>query len=69
MAKKDDYDSDFALLGLSFVSYSNERILDYGCSYYMCRHGKWFSNFEELDGGVVHIGNDDWDMFNPFEES
>ena len=23
----------------------------------MCRHNEWFSSFEELDGGVVHMGN------------
>ena len=24
----------------------------------MCRHMEWFSSFEELDGEVVHMGND-----------
>ena len=24
----------------------------------MCRHREWFSSFEKLDGGVIHMGND-----------
>ncbi|PSS08126.1 Endonuclease [Actinidia chinensis var. chinensis] len=40
------------------ASHSDEWILDSGCSYHMCPHRDWFSSFEELDGGVVLMGND-----------
>ena len=56
VAKSDNDDLDFALVGLPSISYFDERILDSGCSYHMCCHRKWFSSFEELDSGVVHMG-------------
>ena len=38
-------------------TYSDKWILDSGCSYHMCPNRHWFSSFEELDGGVVLMGN------------
>ncbi|CAL9002404.1 unnamed protein product [Prunus brigantina] len=32
-------------------------MLDSGCTYHMCPIREWFSSFEELDGGVVLMGN------------
>ncbi|GFZ02006.1 hypothetical protein Acr_15g0006150 [Actinidia rufa] len=42
------------------ASHSDEWILDSGCScsYHMCSNRDWFSSFEELDGGVVLMEND-----------
>ncbi|XP_019057165.1 PREDICTED: uncharacterized protein LOC109116374, partial [Tarenaya hassleriana] len=33
--------------------------MDSGCTYHMCFNKEWFFNFEELDGGVVYMGNND----------
>lgn len=38
-------------------TYSDKWILDSGCSYHMCPNRDWFSSFEEIDGGVVLMGN------------
>ena len=40
------------------TSHSDEWILDSGCTYHMCPIKEWFFNFEEIDGGVVYMGND-----------
>ena len=57
VAKSDNDDSDFALVGLPSIFYFYEWILDSRWSYHMCLHKEWFSSFKELDGGVVHMGN------------
>ncbi|KAH9679095.1 hypothetical protein KPL71_025975 [Citrus sinensis] len=53
-----DEESDFSLVGMTFICHSNEWILDSGCTYHMCPNKGWFSNFKELDGGVIFMGND-----------
>ena len=52
-----DEESDFSLVGMTFICHSNEQILDLGCTFHMCPNKGWFSNFKELDGGVVFMGN------------
>ena len=32
--------------------------MDSGCTYHMCPIREWFFEFQELDGGVVYMGND-----------
>ena len=51
-------EEDFVLVSLSSTSGSGEWILDSGCTYHMCPHKEWFFNFEELNGGIVLMGND-----------
>ncbi|KAH9805146.1 hypothetical protein KPL71_002341 [Citrus sinensis] len=53
-----DEESDFSLVGMTLICHSDEWILDSGCTYHMCPNKGWFSNFKELDGGVVFMGND-----------
>ena len=31
--------------------------MDFGCSYHMSPYRGWFSNFEEFDGRIVLMGN------------
>ncbi|KAH9687281.1 hypothetical protein KPL70_014707 [Citrus sinensis] len=52
-----DDESNFSLVGLTFICHSDEWILDSGCTYHMCLNKGWFSSFKELDGGVVSMGN------------
>ena len=37
---------------------SDKWILNSGCSNHMCPHENWFCSLEEVDGGVVLMGND-----------
>ncbi|KAH9687230.1 hypothetical protein KPL70_014688 [Citrus sinensis] len=53
-----DEESDFSLFGITLICHSDEWILDSGCTYHMCLKNGWFSNFKELDGGVIFMGND-----------
>ena len=56
---KSDVESDISLIvSLSASSYPNEWILDSGCTYHMCSIREWLFEFQELDGGVVYMGND-----------
>ncbi|KAM2004372.1 hypothetical protein ACFX15_027830 [Malus domestica] len=57
IAKSGDDDFEFALASSYADGHSNEWILDSGCTYHMCPIREWFSNFKELDGGVVLMGN------------
>ncbi|KAH9800324.1 hypothetical protein KPL71_000620 [Citrus sinensis] len=57
-AREHDEESDFSLVGMTLICHSDEWILDSGCTYHMCPNKGWFSNFKELDGGVVFMGND-----------
>ena len=50
---------DAAFSVSSAGNHSDTWILDSACSYHMCPNRHWFSSFEELDGGVVLMGNDD----------
>jgi len=40
------------------LTYPDEWILDSGCTYHMCPIREWFFEFQELDGGVLYMGND-----------
>jgi len=56
---KSDVELDISLIvSLSASSYLDEWILDSGCAYHMCPIRKWFFEFQELNGGVVYMGND-----------
>ena len=46
------------IVSLSVSSYPDEWILDSGCTYHMCPIREWLFEFQELDGGVVYMGND-----------
>jgi len=50
--------SDCSLVVSPTNSHSNEWILDSGCTYHMSPVRKWFFDYEELNGGVVYMGND-----------
>jgi hypothetical protein len=55
---KDDAESDISLVTSLLTSYSNEWVLDSGCTYHMSSTREWFFDFKELNGGVVYMGND-----------
>jgi len=56
---KSDVESDISLIvSPSASSHPDEWILDSSCTYHMCPIRKWFFEFQELDGGVVYMGND-----------
>lgn len=55
---KSDAESDFSLAVSPLTSHPNEWILDSACTYHMTPMREWFFEFEELDGGVVYMGND-----------
>ena len=57
LLSQDDIDSDFVLVGLSFVCHSKEWILDYGCTYHTCHNRDLFYSFEELNCGIVFNGH------------
>ncbi|CAL9028580.1 unnamed protein product, partial [Prunus brigantina] len=57
IAKSGGEDFEFALASSSADDHSKEWMLDSGCTYHMCPIREWFSSFEELDGGVVLMGN------------
>ncbi|CAL9009565.1 unnamed protein product, partial [Prunus brigantina] len=57
IAKSGGEDFKFALASSSADDHSKEWMLDSGCTYHMCPIREWFSSFEELDGGVVLMGN------------
>ena len=42
----------------SVSTHPDEWILDSGCTYHMCPIREWFFEFQEVDGGVVYMGND-----------
>lgn len=58
MAQKTVDEEDSAFSVSSANNQSNRWILDSGCSYHMCPNRQWFSSFEEIEGGVVLMGND-----------
>ena len=45
------------VLNVSTEEIKSEWILDSGCSYHMCPNRDWFTEFEELNGGSVLMGN------------
>ncbi|CAL8990667.1 unnamed protein product, partial [Prunus brigantina] len=57
VAKSGGEDFEFALASSSADDHSKEWMLDSGCTYHMCPIREWFSSFEELDCGVVLMGN------------
>ena len=55
---KSDVESDISLVVSPSTSLQDEWILDSGCTHHMCPIRDWFLDLEELDGGVVYMGND-----------
>ena len=51
----EDDTSDFSLACVSSVTSTDEWLCDSACSFHMCFRKEWFFNFTELDGGVVHL--------------
>ena len=47
----------FHWLGVSSVTSVDEWLCDSACSFHMCFRKEWFFNFKELDGGVVHLAD------------
>ena len=47
--------SDFSLACVSSVTSTDEWLCDLACSFHMCFRNEWFFNFTKLDGGVVHL--------------
>lgn len=50
-------ESDDYVLSINAVRFNDEWILDSGCSYHMCPNKDWFHTYEQVDGGVVLMGN------------
>ena len=53
----EDDKSDFSLACVSSVTSTDEWLCDSACSFHMCFRKEWFFNFTELDGGVVHLAD------------
>ncbi|KAG9453307.1 hypothetical protein H6P81_006211 [Aristolochia fimbriata] len=53
-----DAESDTSLVVSPSTSHQDKWILDSGCTYHMSPIREWFFEFQELDGGVVYMGND-----------
>ena len=51
----EDDKSDFSLACVSSVTSTDEWLCDSACSFHMCLRKEWFFNFTELDGGVIHL--------------
>ena len=47
---------DFSLVGMMLTCHLDEQILDLSCTYNMRPNKGLFSNFKELDSGVVFMG-------------
>jgi len=63
VVKLDGNESDSSAFSLSItlsICYSDtsEWLLDTGATYHICLRSKWFSSLEQMDGGVVIMGND-----------
>ncbi|KAG8492272.1 hypothetical protein CXB51_009917 [Gossypium anomalum] len=49
---------DFLLVSTNDNSkLTSEWILDSGCSFHMCPNREWFSTYNSVEGGVMHMGN------------
>ena len=55
---QDGDEDDLALTISLSVTHVDEWILDSGCSYHMCANRGWFSSFQEIDGGISLMRND-----------
>ena len=53
----EDDKSDFSLACVSSVTSTDEWLCDSACSFNMCFRKEWFFDFTELDGGVVHLAD------------
>ena len=53
----EDDKSDFSLACVSSVTSIDEWLCDSAYSFHMCLRKEWFFNFTELDGGVVHLAD------------
>ena len=61
--KSDGNDSDSSCFSLSITpsgchSDASESILDTGSTYHICSRRELFASFEELDGGLMSMGDD-----------
>ena len=54
----EDDKSCFSLACVSSLTSNDEWLCDSACSFHMCFRKEWFFNFRELDGGVVHLADD-----------
>jgi len=52
-AKVAVFEADVFIVCLSGTQYSNEWILDSGCSYHMTPNKEWFEIYEPLNGGSI----------------
>lgn len=51
-------DDDFLLVSTSdSFELTSKWILDLGCYFHMCPNIEWFSTYNSVEGGVVHMGN------------
>ena len=46
------------VLAITITNWSDEWILDSGCSYHMSPNRDWFSTYQLIDGGKILMGND-----------
>ncbi|KAI4347992.1 hypothetical protein L6164_008758 [Bauhinia variegata] len=53
----ENVESDYSLSCVSSETCTDEWLLDSGCSFHMCSRKEWFFNFEEIDGGVVYLAD------------
>lgn len=53
-----DEDNDECFMANQGEDISGKWMLDSGCSYHMCPNRKWFTTYENIDGGNVLMGND-----------
>ena len=58
IAQSSDEDSHFAMTCLSFVCHSKEWIMDSASTFHICPNRELFYYIEELEGGLVYMGND-----------
>ena len=58
IAQSSDEDSHFAMTCLSFVCHSKEWIMDSASTFHICPNRELFYYLEELEGGLVYMGND-----------
>ena len=57
MVTKQDFEGDvFAILEV-LDSYGSKWFMDLGYTYYMCLRREWFNQIQEIDGGIVLMGN------------
>ncbi|KAL5850870.1 hypothetical protein ACOSQ4_008883 [Xanthoceras sorbifolium] len=58
VAEYSDEDSDLSLVVTTSTRRSDKWLFDSACNQHICHIREWFSEFKEVDGGVVYMGND-----------